>query len=81
MWSETGQENMPEFPRFKCKHITKLVRLREVGLTSNLLQSRYQRATNNAFSDLHFARSLLCDEQAYLEVSFVRAQFVSKIWQ
>ena len=69
MWEETGQQNMPEFSKFKRKQVTKLFRLREIGLTSNLIQSCYRRATENSYSDLHFARSLLCDEQAYLEVS------------
>ena len=71
MWGGTGQENMPEFSQFKFKQITKLLRQREVGLASNLIESGYRRAADNSYSDLHFARSLLCDKQAYLEVSFM----------
>ena len=70
MWSQTGQQNMPDFREFEYKQITKLIRLREVGRSSSVItgNSSCTTTSNGHYHDLNFVRSLLCNKQAYLEV-------------
>ncbi|XP_076822514.1 DDB1- and CUL4-associated factor 17-like [Clavelina lepadiformis] len=58
---------MQNHPKYKCIHISKILRNREYGLASNAFQNRSLKLPDNSHTDLEVLRSLFCDKYAYLE--------------